>query len=106
MNVYLISFTSKTNTVSRVDLQVYFDTRAEVLNWFGIMPNAILVVTHSPASVLTNMLVDRFGNNITFLVTKAESNETEGFINKEVWDFINNPKSSGRSGHQGLLGGN
>lgn len=104
MNVYLITFTSNNNSINRIDLQNYFDTRVEVLNWFGVMPQAILVATNSSNYDITKMIADRFGNNISFLTTKAESNLTNGFINNEVWDFINNPKPAVRSGLQGLLG--
>lgn len=103
MNVYLISFTSKTNKVKRTDIQDYFDTRRdEVLNWFGIMPEAILVTTNSSDFVIANLLIERFGNDLTFIITKTEPNLTSGFINNEVWEFINNPKPSSQS--KGLLG--
>lgn len=105
MNVYLLSFTSKTNKIKRTDIQNYFETRAEVLNWFGIMPEAILVVTNSSDVAITNLLVERFGSDITFIITKTEPNLTCGFINNEVWEFINNPKPSRQStGLLGLLG--
>jgi len=103
MNVYLISFTS--NTVSRIDLQNYFDTKPLILNWFGVMPQAILVASNSEDLVIATMLVEHFGNDITFLITKTEPSQTVGFINNEVWEFINNPKLSGMNGPQGLLGG-
>ena len=103
MNVYLISFTSKTNTVSRADLQNYFDTKPEVLNWFGVMPQAILVTTNNTASVIVEMLLERFGNNITFLITKTEPNQTRGFISNEVWEFINSPKPSAPNWVQSLV---
>lgn len=92
MNVYLISFTSKTYKVKRTDIQNYFDTRTEVINWFGIMPEAILVTTNNSDAEIANMLIEKFGNDITFLITKTEPNLTNGFINKDVWEFINNPK--------------
>lgn len=105
MNVYLLSFTSRTNKIRRTDIQDFFDTRAEVLNWFGIMPEAILVATNSSDLVITNLLIERFGSDITFIITKTEPNLTSGFINNEVWDFINNPKPSRPSnGVLGLLG--
>ena len=94
MNVYLISFMSRTGKVNRIDIQNFLNTRREVLNWYGIMPNAILVSTDSTDHELVRWLSERFSNDITFLVTKTEPNRTTGFINQEVWDFINNPKTS------------
>lgn len=102
MNVFLLSFTSKTNIVKRTDIQDFFNTRAEVLNWYGIMPEAILVATNSSDFEITGLLIKRFGNDITFIITKTEPNQTNGFINNDVWEFINNPKSSNTS--KGLLG--
>lgn len=92
MNVYLISFTSRTNKVKRTNIQDFFDTRTEVLNWFGVMPEAILLITNSSDSEISSLLIDKFGNDITFLITKVEPKVTNGFINNEVWEFINNPK--------------
>lgn len=106
MNVYLISFTSLTQRVSRGDLQDFFDSRFEILNWFGIMPQAILVVTNTSESRIASLLINKFGNDITFLITKTEPNVTQGYINSEVWEFINNPKASGAKPVAGLLGNN
>jgi len=106
MKIYLISFTSYTNVVARTDLQSFFDTQPAILNWFGIMPQAILVATNSTDKEISSMLESRFGNKITFLITKTEPDLTQGFINKEVWEFINNPKPSGAHGLSGLLGNN
>lgn len=102
MNVYLISFTSQTDKLKRTDIQAFFDARPEVLNWFGIMPEAILVATNGSDSEIARLLIERFGFDITFIITKTEPNLTQGFINNEVWEFINNPKPSGSSA--GLLG--
>lgn len=104
MNVYLISFTSRTGVVTRVDLQNFFDTKPEILNWYGIMPEAILVATNEPTVNIQTMLISKFGNDLTFILTKTEPNLTSGYINQEVWDFINKPKSSGKHGLSGLLG--
>lgn len=95
MNFYLISFTSATGRVSRVDLQNYFDSQSSILHWFGIMPEAILVLTTSEDVDLSMLIAERFGNDITFLITNVEPEKTTGFINKEVWDFINNPERYG-----------
>jgi len=103
VNVYLISFTSQANVVKRADIQSFFDTRPEILNWFGIMPEAILVTTNSSDAEITRLLIERFGYDITFIITKTEPNRTQGFINNEVWEFINNPTPSSPS--TGLLGG-
>jgi len=95
VSVYLVSFTSQTGVVDRIDIQSFFNAKKEVLNWFGVMPQAILVMTNDSASMLTSWLQIKYGKNLTFLVTPATPSGTAGLINKEVWDFINTPKPSG-----------
>jgi hypothetical protein len=104
MKVYLISFSSINNSVDRVSIQKYFNARPEILNWFGVMPQAILVATECSDSIVSSLLVEKFGQGITFLITKTDQNNTKGFINNEVWEFINNPKPSKPKGLLGLLG--
>ncbi|MBL4798971.1 MAG: hypothetical protein JKY50_16270 [Oleispira sp.] len=104
MKVYLITFYSITNTVSRESIQKYFDIRPEILNWFGVMPQAILVATECSDSIVSSLLVEHFGQGIIFLITSADQYKTQGYINKEVWEFINNPKPSKHNGLLGLLG--
>lgn len=96
MNVYMLTFTSQSDVVSRQDVLDFLDTRREVLNWFAAMPFTIILVSRTTHDVLSEMLRVRFGNDITFLLTQIQSHTIDGFINKPVWDFINNPKSSGR----------
>lgn len=92
----MLSFTSITGTVSRVGIQDFLDERTEVLNWFGVMPSTLLILSEKNAFDLSEMLRQRFKNDMTFLLVKVDPMNTDGLINKEVWEFINNPKPSGR----------
>lgn len=96
MKAYMLSFTSKSGNLTRQNILDYLDTRSEVLNWYAVMPFTIILVSAQTQSTLTELLRLRFGNEITFLLAKVESNTINGFINEQVWNFINNPKSSGR----------
>ncbi len=96
MNTYMLSFTSNTGTVTRQNILDYLDTKREILNWFAAMPFTIIIISKETHSKLSELLRNRFANDITFLLTKTEPHAVDGFINKQVWDFINNPKSSGR----------
>ena len=96
MNVYMLSFTSRSGVVSRQNILDFLDTRREVLNWFAAMSFTIIIVSRESHNLLNKLLVNRFGEDITFLLTKVEPHTIDGFINKPVWDFINEPKSSGR----------
>lgn len=96
MNVYMLSFTSLTGKVARQDILDFLDTQREVLNWFAVMPSTILIVSRKSAKVLAELLIERFGSDITFVMPRVDPSATDGYINKEVWDFMNNPRSSGR----------
>lgn len=92
----MLSFTSRTNKVDREMIQNFLDTRPEVLNWFGAMPYTIILISNSDVRYLTKLLMEKYDNDISFLITPIVSENMDGFIGRPVWDFINNPKPSGR----------
>lgn len=94
MKVYLLTFTSFSELVTREEIQDFLGQQSGVVNWFGIMPNAILYASNLNSKTIAGVLVNRFGNDLTFLITRAKRNQTTGFINKEVWDFINSPRNN------------
>ena len=95
MNVYLITFMSSNSPfVERQEVLNYLNTQSNIKNWYAVMPNAILVVTPEDHNFVTKIIADRFRHNMSFIVTDAKM--ANGSINKQVWDFINEPKSSGR----------
>ena len=73
----------------------FLDTRREVLHWFKILSNAILIVSRSNSAALASLIHLRFPFT-WFVITELDRLKTTGWINKSVWDFINNPRSSGR----------
>ncbi|KOY32279.1 hypothetical protein NB614_09010 [Vibrio parahaemolyticus] len=95
MQVFLISFTSPTfPAISREEILDFLDTQSIIKNWYAVLPNAILVVTDYGIPEITQIMTGRFSHNLTFLVTDAS--QANGLANQEVWDFVNNPHSSGR----------
>lgn len=92
----MLSFTSRTNKVDREMIQNFLDTRTEILNWFGAMPYTIIIISNSDVRHLTHLLMKKYDNDITFLITPIVPKDMDGFISQPVWDFINNPKPSGR----------
>lgn len=96
MNVYMLSFTSRADTVTRQDILNYLDTRKEVLNWYAAMPFTIFLVSRETPTRLSRLLEERFRDDITFIIAKVVSQTIDGFINEPVWNFINQPKSSGK----------
>ncbi len=96
MNTYILSFSSKNNMIARQTLLDFLDTRKEILNWYAPMPFTVLIISRETLKVVSTLIRNRFSNNITFLLSEVEPSTIDGFIDKRVWDFINNPKSSGR----------
>jgi hypothetical protein len=47
------------------------------------------------ATALTALIHLRFPLT-WFVITQVDTSNTNGWINQRVWDFINNPRSSGR----------
>ena len=90
---YLLVFNSY--VVLRQDIVDYLDTRREVKNWFAFLPSAIVMISEEDVHKLSLIIRERF-SNMNFILTKIERNENNGWLNKAVWDFINNPISSGR----------
>ncbi len=76
-------------------VMAFLDTRSEVLNWFKILSNAILIVSRSDATALSALIHLQFPA-MWFVLTEVDKSKINGWINQPVWNFINDPKSSGR----------
>lgn len=81
--------------ISREDLLNYMDTRPEIKNWFAVLPTAIFIISESDAHSLSVLLHSYLGDSY-FVITEVPNSKNDGWLNKEAWDFINDPKSSGR----------
>ena len=73
----------------------FLDKQPQVLHWFGILPSGILIVSRMDTFTLANMIHAQFPN-VFFVLTEVDPMKTSGWMNRQVWDFINAPKSSGR----------
>lgn len=73
----------------------FLDTRSEVLNWLAIFSGAILVVSEQDVRQLSELFRQGFPG-IEFFLTEVLYQKNDGWQNSAVWDFVNNPKSSGR----------
>ena len=94
LSPFMMSFDSR--TVTRQAILDFLDTRPEIMNWFAPMPNTIIIVSNSGVNQICDAIRERFGSSLTFIVSKMNPTENNGFVNKDVWLFLNNPKSSGR----------
>jgi hypothetical protein len=88
--VFLLTFNGLSKPITD-----FLDTRREVLHWFKILSNAILIVSQYDQSVLTGLIHEQF-RWMWFVITEVDIHKTNGWINQPVWDFILNPRSSGR----------
>jgi hypothetical protein len=73
----------------------FLDSRPEVRNWFSLFPGTILVTSISDLTALTGLFHASYPW-LHFLLAELDPSRINGFANAAVWDFINNPKSSGR----------
>lgn len=81
--------------VSQKFILDFLDTRPEVLNWYSVPPATVFIVSRQDLVALTGILHVAYPW-LNFTLAATDGSSINGFMNKEVWDFINNPKSSGR----------
>ena len=90
LSVYLFS-----HSVDRTFVTAFLDTRPEILNWYSIFPGSILLVSRTDLLGLTGIIHAGYPW-LFFHLAKLDGGSLNGFMNAEVWEFINNPRSSGR----------
>ncbi|MEW7987049.1 MAG: hypothetical protein AB2799_14765 [Candidatus Thiodiazotropha sp.] len=79
----------------RKNILDFLDTRHEVQNWYTFMPTGIIIISDLTAHDLQKMFLEGFPNR-NHLVTEIPFGSNNGWLNKEVWEFINNPKPVGQ----------
>ena len=90
LNVYVLS-----HMVEQRFILDFLNTRPEVLNWYSLPPATVFVVSRSDLTALTG-LVHATYPWFNFTLAQIDGSRINGFINAQVWDFINTPKSSGK----------
>lgn len=75
------------------DLTGFFDTRAEIVNWYGILPGQIFVISALDAKTLNRLIGNRFPKGL-FVVAQLDPSATDGWLPEEAWNFINQPQPS------------
>lgn len=73
----------------------FLDSRREVLNWYLPLQNSIIIASEYDANYLSGLIASRFPG-MFFLLTELDSQKTNGWNLERAWNFILNPKSSGR----------
>lgn len=90
---YLLIFDN--NQILRQSILDYLDTQPIVKNWLAVLPAGIIIISHETAFELSKVFRERFPNQF-FMCTEISRGANDGWLTKENWDFINEPKSSGR----------
>jgi hypothetical protein len=90
IRVYLLTF-----SIELAPVLQFLDTRREVLNWYTLSPHTVLIASRSDLKALTGILHIE-APWLFFLLTEVDPLRTNGWQTPQAWDFIGNPKSSGR----------
>ena len=88
--VYLLS-----HAVERKFITGFLDTRPEILNWYSILQGSILLVSRTDLLGLTGIIHAAYPW-LHFYLVEVDRASTNGFMTPKVWEFVNNPRASGR----------
>lgn len=90
LSAYL--FVIDSSTMSRDDAIEAIDDISAVVNWMKILPDAAVLITPDELKVLNAALRERLPRQ-RFLLTLLRRGEKNGWLAKDAWEFINQPKS-------------
>lgn len=90
---YLLSIDG--TLIQRNQVLNYLDTSPQILNWFAIMKDSILIISNYNATQLREMMHLAFPFGF-FIITELQIGNYDGWLPGANWDFIANPRSSGR----------
>ena len=93
MRPYLLVFNDQ--LVPRQQMLNFLDTRSEVLNWYAFLPAGIFVISEHSAHELAAVIHQEFPI-VFFIINEVVPGRNNGYLPMVAWEFINNPKSSGR----------
>lgn len=90
---YLFSFNCL--AMPRQQVLDFLDTLPQVLNWYAVLAESIIVISEHNAAELRELIRNRYPYTF-FIITEIPRGNNDGLLPKAAWDFINNPRSSGR----------
>lgn len=79
------------------------DSLPVIRNWYNYLPGCYLIASWSASPVIAQQLRVA-APNCWFVITQTFTGATDGLFSNEVWDFINNPKDSGKHAVPNLAG--
>lgn len=93
MRAFLLSFND--SVVARKTMLDFLDTRPEVVNWYAPLQGAVFIISNSDARGL-GVLIHAAYPILYFVIAELPRGYNDGFLPAAAWQFINDPKSSGR----------
>jgi hypothetical protein len=72
----------------------FIDSRPEIVNWQirgAYLRNAMVLVSNKTPNELSDIIRGKFSTG-GFIVARLDGSASNGWLPKEMWDFINNPK--------------
>ena len=93
MRGFLLSFND--SVVSRQVILNFLDTRREVLNWYAPLQGGVFIISNANAQTLAALVRQAFPN-LFFVIAELPRGYNDGWLPADAWNFINDPKSSGR----------
>ena len=93
MRPFLLAFND--SVVARQVVLDFLDTRPEVLNWYTALQGGVFIISDANAQTLAALVRQAFPY-LFFVITELVRGYNDGALPRAAWDFINDPKSSGR----------
>ena len=88
MNSFLIVFDA--TKLSREALQQFVDTRPEILNWYAMLPNLLLITSHANAATLSQTIRTAYPG-IFFVLAEVHRTTTDGWMPQLFWTHLITP---------------
>ena len=79
----------------RDEILDFLDTLQEVKNYFAFLPTSIVIISDQTTSQLSKIFRREFERTL-FFISAIPHGGYDGWLDKEFWNFINNPSSSER----------
>lgn len=89
--VYLIGFNSQ--VIRRDELTGYLEQSPLFENWMSLLPGQVFAVSAYQLYEVSSSLRERFSGQFLF-VAEVNQMTCDGWMPKDIWEFINNPKPS------------
>ncbi len=93
MKIYILLYNDLMGTKQSVT--AFLDSKREILNWATVTHHSVLIVSEKNVNELIQIFQNAFPG-CYFLLSEIDGRTSNGFLPSWLWDFINNPKSSGR----------